>query len=139
MIPAVPLAEIPDPQLFMELAARHGHFCPMSTLGLRIGWAARRRLVGELREATYLAQTCARDGIRLVLGLESLAVKAQDRHRLLLSDAGQTWAIELTPQALQLAASYRSLAGEAERERLLEELRTADEGFLLRVAPIGEL
>ena len=109
----------------------------MSTLGLRVGWAALRRLNSELQTATYFAQTCARDGIRLALSFDDLAVDDQGQHLLRFSDREADWTIELLPKTLELAASYRTLASEVERESLLEELRTADESQLLNIVRNG--
>lgn len=131
------ISDSPAAQLFVDLAARHGHYCPMSTLGLRLGWAALRRLKSELQGATYFAQTCARDGIRLALNVDSLQVEGEGRHLLRFFDKDAHWQIELLPKALELAATYRSLAGDAERDSLLEELRSADESSLLRIVPGG--
>jgi len=130
---AVKMKELPPHQLFVELAERHGHYCPMSTLGLRVGWAALRRLRGEIQSATYYEKTCARDGIRLALNLESLDVEAQDKHLLRFSDGGNHWLIELLPKTLELAASYRLLTSDDGRDSLLERLRSADESELLQI------
>ncbi len=131
------ISDLPAAQLFVDLAARHGHYCPMSTLGLRMGWAARRKLKSELRGATYFAQTCARDGIRLALDFESLQVEGQGRHRLCFFDQADHWQIELLPKTLELAATYRSRASDAERDSLLAGLRSADESSLLRIVRGG--
>ncbi len=130
---------IPAPQLFAELATRHGHYCPMSTLGLRVGWAARRKLEGELQEMTYLTETCAVDGIRLALGDELLQVKEQGRHILYFADSKNCWQIELQPKTLRLAASYRLLTAKDDSEQLLDELRHADEASLFRIGKLGAL
>ena len=125
-------SEFPDAQLFENLALKHGHYCPMSTLGLRIGWAALRTLDG-IDSASYHAKTCAVDGIRLVFGSEGLEVNDQGQHVLRFSDNKSSWQIELLPETLELAASYRQLATENERNLLLEKLRFADESGLLLI------
>lgn len=131
------LPETPAPHLFAELAAKHGHYCPMSTLGLRIGWAAQRKFKGELQDATYLAQTCAVDGIRLAFDGGTLQVEEGGRHLLRFADQDHGWKIELRPETLRLAASYRLLDNEGERERLLDRLRCADEISLFFIEPDG--
>jgi formylmethanofuran dehydrogenase subunit E len=133
----VNISDLPAPQLFVDLAARHGHFCPMSTLGLRMGWAARLRLTGDLLIATYFAPTCARDGIRLALNCETLQFEEQGRHLLCFCDNDSQWEIELLPQSLELAALYRSLTSDAERDCLLEQLRSADESSLMKIVQSG--
>ncbi|WP_156826966.1 FmdE family protein [Geopsychrobacter electrodiphilus] len=128
------MAELPPQSLFVSLAAKHGHYCPMSTLGVRLGWAARRCIAGNLQSASYDAKTCAADGIRLALGTELLEVLDLNQHRLYCSDSSNThWQIELKSTALALAASYRTLVTEPERECLLAQLRSADEDFLLKI------
>ena len=127
------ISDLPGSQLFIELAEKHGHYCPMSTLGLRIGWAALRRLETELLGATFFAQTCARDGIRLALNYADLQVEVQGQHLLRFFDRDNHWEIELLPKTLDLAASYRLLPSDIERDALLEELRTADESSLLSI------
>ncbi|MCF6177842.1 MAG: formylmethanofuran dehydrogenase subunit E family protein [Geopsychrobacter sp.] len=123
--------------MFSALAVQHGHYCPMSTLGLRIGWAAQRRLVGGTKSAIYKIQTCAVDGIRLALDFGGLQVDTKERHRLLISDQKNNWIIELRPEALKLAASYRSLDSESERDALLKTFRTAPENSLLLIGQNG--
>ncbi len=127
------IPDFPKSQLFIELAEKHGHYCPMSTLGLRIGWAALRRLKAELQGATFFAQTCARDGIHLALNYDALQVEVQGQHLLRFFDKDNHWEIELLAKTLDLAASYRSLPSDAEREAMLEVLRSADESSLMVV------
>lgn len=131
------LPENPAPHLFAELAAKHGHYCPMSTLGLRIGWAAQRKFKGELQGATYLTQTCAVDGIRLAFDSGTLQVEEGGRHLLLFTDQNHGWKIELRPETLRLAASYQGLDSEVERECLLDRLRCADEASLFIIEQSG--
>ena len=125
--------------MYVALAERHGHYCPMSTLGLRLGWAAFKRLKGELQGATYLAKTCARDGISLALSFENLQYEEQDQHRLCFSDQDNHWEITLLPQTLKLAASYRLLPSDAERDALLEGFRNADEAQLMEIVQSGDV
>ena len=50
-----------SPEIFARIYARHGHRCPMSTLGGRLGLAAMQWLgdgAGEL-QAIYSNRTCA--------------------------------------------------------------------------------
>ena len=125
---------MPPTHLYTELAARHEHYCPMSTLGLRIGWAASRLPDAAALEAVYLSRTCAVDGIALALDLQAIEVEERGVHCLQLHAGGQGgWRIELREETLRLAASYRDLPGEAEREALLERLRQAEESDLLVV------
>ena len=109
----------------------------MSTLGLRLGWAALRKLESELQGATYFVQTCARDGIRLALHFEELQVEDQGRHQLRFGDRTKQWEIELLPTTLELAASYRLLNCDIERDSLLERFRTAEESTLMKIVQTG--
>jgi len=131
-------ADLPPRSLFEALAVKHGHYCPMSTLGLRLGWAARKRLDGKLLSAAYAAATCAADGIRLAFETENLSVTDLGLHRLCWVDSfAHHRQIELTPMALELAASYRTFTSENERELLLDNLRTADESMLFIITETG--
>jgi formylmethanofuran dehydrogenase subunit E len=86
----------------------------MSTLGGRLGFAARQRLAGrEPLAATYYIDTCAADGISIMTGCKksdgSLRIVAQEEHALWLRDAdGRGLFAELSSSALQLAGEYRA-------------------------------
>lgn len=125
--------ELPDPRLYAELAVRHGHYCPMSTLGLRLG-AVARPLVTGADQLSYAARTCAVDGICLALDLTSLSVSGDGEHRLDIYRSEDQLHIGLLPRALELAASYRHLSAN-EQEGLLETLRMmpASELIFIRV------
>jgi len=150
-------------ETFEAIWQRHGHRCPMSTLGGRLGHAARRRLPSgdeaSLR-AIYHITTCAVDGIAVTTGCSEVAgtlrVEDRGRHQLLLRDirSGCAVEVEIRPETLEMAAIYRrfdealererpSLAADQlaqrlqEKERVLEELlpklRTLPEAELLLV------
>ncbi len=139
------MAEIPE--LFLRIRQRHGHYCPMSTLGARLAEAALLAL-GDGQEglrACYQMETCAVDGIALVTGClpeeGRLEVDPQGRHRLLLTDSGGTQvAAELTPAALERAAACRRLldAGDPAAEAALADLRQAPLAELVIVAETSE-
>jgi len=157
----MPMNELPPFELFAEIYRRHGHRCPMSTLGGRLGYAARQRVgsgrpVGSLT-AVYHAATCALDGIRVATGCceadGTLSVQEDGRHRLALLDrsAGVGVAAVLREEALALAGEYRRLDEALEKDRpllggdeLAERLRRK-EAFLdvllerLRTRPDEEL
>jgi formylmethanofuran dehydrogenase subunit E len=85
------------PEIFIRIYARHGHRCPMSTLGGRLGLAALKGLGdcdGEL-QAVYSHRTCATDGIAETTGCTeekgSLIVKNDGRHALALSCLENGW------------------------------------------------
>ncbi len=156
-----PITTPSDPGFFALLARLHGHRCPMSILGARLGWAAlaalgERSAPGRLA-ATYYHQTCALDGIQLATGCTpgngNLTVLPEGEHRLVLrSDRGERVTARLTPRALDLGGAYGALGAEAaalppqspdraaltaRREALLRDLEGAPEGALvdLRAEP----
>ncbi len=108
------------PEIFDRIYTRHGHRCPMSTLGGRLGLAAIKWLgdnTGEL-QAIYSNRTCATDGIAETTGCTedkgSLIVKNDGRHALTLSTAQASVEVELTTEALEMAGRYRSLCNRLE-------------------------
>lgn len=114
---------LPPLSLFDEIRRIHGHFCPMSTLGGRLGYAAKARLnSGAPVQAEYFIATCAADGIRVATGCEpangSFQVSDRDRHALWLTDAaGNGVLAELRDETLTLAGGYRTLDLALERDR----------------------
>ncbi len=127
-------------KLYQQLANRHGHYCPMSTLGVRLAETAHEQMA--LRPAQdwklcYLARTCAVDGIRIVIeqiqpGVD-LRVEQKGQHRLQCrSDVAQV-SLQLTEQAMQLAASYRDLP-EEQKLAQLELLRTTPAAQLITIS-----
>lgn len=135
------------PDLFLRIHARHGHYCPMSTLGARLGLAAMQALgetAAELR-GWYQIETCAIDGIALTTGCfpeqGRLTVLAEGRHRLRLQDdSGHGIYAELTAGALERAAACRRLldAGDPAAEAALAALRSDPVGTLVKVWPVAE-
>ena len=108
------------PEIFARIYTRHGHRCPMSTLGGRLGLAAKKWLgdsAGEL-QAIYSNRTCALDGIAEATGCTeeagTLVVKSDGRHALTLTTAQAAVEVELTAEALAMAGRYRSLCNRLE-------------------------
>ncbi len=108
------------PEIFARIYTRHGHRCPMSTLGGRLGLAAMTWLgenAGEL-QAVYSNRTCALDGIAEATGCSeehgSLVVKSDGRHALMLTSPHASVEVELTSEALAMAGRYRSLCNRLE-------------------------
>ena len=124
-------------ELYRQLAERHGHYCPMSTLGVRLGEEALRQFASLPQidlELCYLAQTCAIDGIRIVFETSNfnndLRVERSGQHRLRCRSAGKELSLLLSEEAMQLAAGYRDLA-EAEQPQRLELLRSLSAEHLI--------
>jgi formylmethanofuran dehydrogenase subunit E len=130
--------------LFLRIHARHGHYCPMSTLGGRLGTAALSAL-GRRSEglmATYHIETCAADGIAVATGClpedGRLTVRPDGLHRLdLRGEDGVGVRAELTASALEQAAACRQRldAGE-DADAVLAELRSASVAELIMLMPL---
>jgi len=150
-----PKVNIATPDIFARIYAAHGHRCPMSTLGGRLGMAVKQALGAfpdEQLRALYRSRTCALDGIALVLGCSEenglLRVQSDGRHRLEAALPGRRIAAELTPFALQLAGTYRQLANRleagweelaaAEQDRRTRELDAALDALLPQLWTAGE-
>ena len=152
----------PERAWFAALEQLHGHRCPMSILGARLGWAARaalgvdadawRRLRGR-----YHHRTCAVDGIQLATqcttGNGNLELLAEGDHRLVLTalDDGRRAEARPTVLALQSGRRYGELLGRADElppgsdtelalraqiDRLLDHLETAPQQELVAVTLI---
>lgn len=122
------------PEIFARIYEKHGHRCPMSTLGGRLGLAAMAlpQLDRESLRGVYHSRTCALDGIALTIGCSeedgNLAVTAEGRHCLeLYDDAGNGVVLSLNENAMQIAGDYRRLSHELEQgwDGLTEEERSA--------------
>jgi formylmethanofuran dehydrogenase subunit E len=132
------------PDLFLRIRARHGHYCPMSTLGGRLGMAALAALPSDAGQLTarYYIDTCAADGIAVATGClpeeDRLTVQNEGRHRLeLRAGDGRGVAAELTAAALdQAAACRRRLDAGEDAAAVLAALRTAPVAALLVLAPL---
>lgn len=112
---------IEAPEIFALIYQRHGHRCPMSTLGGRLGQAVQSlsQLGQDGLRAIYHARTCALDGIALTIGCSeeqgNLTVTTEGRHVLeVYDDSGQVAELGLTEAAMQIAGDYRRLSGELE-------------------------
>jgi len=113
------------PEIFQRIYTRHGHRCPMSTLGGRLGLAALAALevaAGSGLQAVYEIDTCALDGITETTGCQladgSLRVEPQGAHALrLTAGTGQSVRVVLRPQALSIAGQYRRLDDLYEQQR----------------------
>ena len=157
------MENLPSPEWFNEIYRRHGHRCPMSTLGGRLGWAALQRCADPRSSGLrgiFFHATCAVDGIAVATGLSlatgTLSVRDVGRHTLVLRDRSRNWELELSlrPEALAIAGRYRRLDAELERragamseeersrleaerarvlQEVLEELWTLPESALLKI------
>lgn len=132
-----PLKNIP----YEAIYEAHGHKCPMSTLGARLGDYGRRLLglsIGQML-GRYEIPTCARDGIAHTTGCRqdegTLEVEDLQRHRLLLwpRAGGEGIVVELSERAMTESRGYRRL-DEAGQEVMLERLRQLPDEELMEAA-----
>lgn len=109
------------PKVYARIYARHGHRCPMSTLGGRLGLAALKWLDDDSEpvRAFYSNRTCALDGIAETTGCreesQTLEVVSDGRHLLKIQGKNASVTCELTARALAMAGRYRSLCNRLER------------------------
>ena len=118
------------PEIFARIYARHGHRCPMSTLGGRLGLAVNKILSGQkVLQAVYGNRTCALDGIAETTGCSEqngmLRVDNDGRHVLAVNTVEESIQVELTPHALEMAGRYRALCNRLERH--WEQLDNAEQ------------
>lgn len=152
----------PSDRAFWEaLLLLHGHRCPMSILGARLGLAAVEALGGRTDRrfsARYFHETCAVDGVQLAtgctLGNHNLQVEAKGEHRLLVWDpqTRDQVRVGLTEAALEAGRRYGEMrksrealppaspdraALEARMDDVLKQLEAAPTPSLVSVDPIG--
>jgi formylmethanofuran dehydrogenase subunit E len=107
---------IQAPEIFQRIYQQHGHRCPMSTLGGRMGLAALKSLgveSGSGLTVVFEHGTCAVDGIEITTGCSrsagTLRVEDSGRHSLVMrSGQGQSARISLNESALATAWKYRT-------------------------------
>jgi formylmethanofuran dehydrogenase subunit E len=109
------------PEIFQRIYDQHGHRCPMSTLGGRMGLAALKSFsdtADSLLSVLFEHGTCAVDGIEITTGCSrstgSLRVEDSGRHSLVVS-SGQSRSVRISLNEFALATAW--------------EYRTADEAF----------
>jgi len=112
------------PDIFQRIYARHGHRCPMSTLGGRMGLAAMTTLGPqpvESLEARYAHDTCAVDGIEVTTGCSRdngrLTVAPLGAHALSVYAGERGVTVSLRDRALEIAWRYRKVDEELEAAR----------------------
>lgn len=146
----------PGREFFTILERLHGHRCPMSILGARLGLAARAAL-GKLQpnenrlRARYYHRNCALDGVQLAtrctLGNGNIEVLPAGEHRLELSivGGGRHVEAELRTEALERGHRFAGLRTRAEdlppesAARKTLEIQMTDILTALETAPEEEL
>ena len=128
--------------LYQQLAKQHGHYCPMSTLGLRLGLLAVQIANGPDWQFCYYARTCAVDGIALALAQNGQPhppeVVSDGQHSLRCCNAaGRELSLTLTVEAMRLAKQYHDL-NDQDKLRQLELLRTVAIEDIIQVTGAAE-
>jgi formylmethanofuran dehydrogenase subunit E len=116
----------PDAEMCAFLERFHGHTCPGSLMGLRLGLAAKEVLnaQGKITAKTFML-ACSVDGIQIATGatLGNKAFTLEDRGEmfLILTDVetGKQVEARLTQEAMNRGKTFRELSSKA---------RTMDDG-----------
>ena len=142
----------PEPEMCAFLERFHGHTCPGSLMGLRLGLAAKEALnaKGKITAKTFL-HACPVDGIQVATGttLGNKSFNLEDRGEMYLiltdSTSGKQVETRLTEKAMTKGKSFRDLseksrdlaAGSPERLSLEKEIEAVLDWF--RTAPDNEV
>lgn len=145
----------PEPGLFSQLEAFHGHVCAGSIFGTRIGMAAKEALkkAGGTGKFTsrYYDLSCPVDGVQIgagtTYGNAALSVEDRNEHRLVLTAEGNKLKVEarLTRKAEELGMKSRDLGKKAKAlpagspERLQVEREIEEIFYWLKTAPEQEV
>ena len=142
----------PDAEMCAFLERFHGHVCPGSLMGLRLGLAAKEALnaQGKIKAETFL-HACSVDGIQIAtgatLGNKSFILEDRGEMYLILTDVGNGKQVEarLTKEAMNRGKKFRELSdkarsiddGSSERSAIQKEIDAVLEWF--RTAPDSEV
>jgi len=110
----------PDPEMCNFLEKFHGHTCPGSLMGLRLGLAAKESLnaEGKIEAKTFLL-ACPVDGIQVgagtTYGNKALTVEDKKEMSLILTDTktGKQVEAKLTEQAMEKGTGFRELSAKS--------------------------
>jgi formylmethanofuran dehydrogenase subunit E len=149
----------PDAKTCAFLKRFHGHTCPGSLMGLRLGLAAKEALKASGRlQARCFVLACPVDGIQVGVGTtwgnKGLEVEDENDMRLILTEveSGRKVEARLTKEAVEKGKTYRDLsekarshaAGSPERmgfemdiEAVLNWFRTAPDSELVTVKALN--
>ena len=145
----------PDAETCARLERFHGHTCPGSLMGLRLGLTAKEALKGHGRlKAKCFLLACPVDGIQVGVGTtwgnRGLEVENRGEMSMVLTDveSGRQVEARLTEKAMEKGKSYRDLsekarsqpAGSPERisfekdaEAVLDWFRTAPDSEVVTI------
>jgi formylmethanofuran dehydrogenase subunit E len=110
----------PDKEMCAFLEKFHGHTCPGSLMGLRVGLAAKEALnaEGKIEAKTFLL-ACSVDGIQVgagtTYGNKALTVDDKKEMSLILTDtkSGRQVEARLTDEAAEKGKGFRELAAKS--------------------------
>jgi len=110
----------PDAETCERLERFHGHTCPGSLMGLRLGLTAKEALKGHGKlKAKCFILACPVDGIQVGVGTtwgnRGLEVENRGEMSMVLTDieSGRQVEARLTEKATKKGTSYRELTGKA--------------------------
>ena len=149
----------PDAEMCAFLERFHGHTCPGSLMGLRLGLAAKEALKGSGRlKAKCFILACPVDGIQVSVGTtwgnRGLVVEDRKDMCLILTDveSGRRVEARLSEKAMERGMRYRELSGKArshpagsseriglqkEAEAVLDWFRTAPDSEVVAIKPLN--
>ena len=110
----------PKAEMCSFLEKFHGHTCPGSLMGLRLGLAAKEALNAKGRiEAKTFVLACSVDGIQVgvgtTIGNKTLTVEDKKEISLILTDTGTGKQVEarLTEEAMEKGKGFKELSAKA--------------------------
>ena len=110
----------PDAEICARLERFHGHTCPGSLMGLRLGLTAKEALKGHGKlKAKCFVLACPVDGIQVGVGTtwgnRGLEVENRGEMSMVLTDveSGRQVEARLTEKAMEKGKSYRDLSEKA--------------------------
>ena len=119
----VPVAKSapPETEMCAFLERFHGHTCPGSLIGLRLGLAAKEALKGhgKLKAKTFV-HACPADGIQVATGTtygnKTFTLEDRNELYLILTDVKRRKQVEarLTQDAIDMGKLFRALSKEAQ-------------------------
>jgi len=149
----------PDAETCAFLEQFHGHTCPGSLMGLRLGLTAKEALEGHGKlKGKCFVLACPVDGIQVGAGTtwgnKSLEVEDRNDMSLILTDieSGRQVEARLTEKAMERGKSFRELSGKArsqpvgspermgfekEVEALLDWFRTAPDSEVVTIKALN--
>lgn len=147
-------------EIYKFLERFHGHTCPGSLMGLRLGMAAKDALKGAKKlKAKCFVFSCPVDGIQVGAGTTygNKALEVEDRNELYLiltdTESGRQVEARLTNKAEEMGKNFRDVSNksrsytagspeqlrlEKERDGILDWFRTAPDSEVVTIRTLGK-